>query len=62
MKRENNTTKVCYICEKEISADDDNKKYHKVREHCHYTVKHRWSAHDPCNLRYKTPKYSYSIS
>ena len=41
MKKKNNTTKVCYICEKEISADDDNKKYHKVREHCHYTVKHR---------------------
>ena len=31
MKKKNNTTKVCYICEKEISADDDNKKYHKVR-------------------------------
>ena len=22
--------KVCYICKKEFSPDDDNKKYHKV--------------------------------
>ena len=27
--------KVCYICKKEISIDD-NKKYHKVQDHCHY--------------------------
>ena len=25
--------KVCYICKKEFSTDDDNKKYHKVRDH-----------------------------
>ena len=32
--------KVCYICNKEFSTDDnDNKKYHKVRDHCHYTKK-----------------------
>ena len=24
-----------YICKKGFSADDDNKKYHKVRDHCH---------------------------
>ena len=29
--------KVCYICKKEFRTDDDNKKYHKVRDHCHYT-------------------------
>ena len=29
--------KVCYICKEEFSTDDDNKKYHKVRDHCHYT-------------------------
>ena len=28
--------KACYICKKEFSTDD-NKKYHKVRDHCHYT-------------------------
>ena len=30
--------------------------YHKVRDHCHYTGKFRGSAHNICNLRYKTPK------
>ena len=28
---------MIYICKKGISTDDDNKKYHKVRNHCHYT-------------------------
>ena len=35
--------------------DDNNKKYHKVRDHCHYTGKYRGVAHDICNIRYKTP-------
>ena len=49
--------KVCYICIKEFNTDDDdNKKYHKVRDHCHYTGKFRGAAHNICNLRYKTPK------
>ena len=48
--------KVCYICKKEFSTDDDNKKYHKVRDHCHYTTTFRGAAHNICNLRYKTPK------
>ena len=41
---------------KRFSTDDNNKKYHKVRDHCHYTGKHRGGAHDICNLRYKIPK------
>ena len=32
------------------------KKYHKVRNNCHYTGKYRGAAHNICNLRYKTPK------
>ena len=47
---------VCYICKKEFSTDDDNKKYHKVRDHCHYTEEFRRPAHNICNFRYKTPK------
>ena len=47
--------KVCYICKKRFSTDND-KKYHKVRHHCHYTGKFRGAAHIICNLRYKTPK------
>ena len=44
--------KVCYICEKGFSTD---KKYSKVRDHCHYTGKFRSAAHNNCNLRYKIP-------
>ena len=32
------------------------KKYHKVKDHCHYTGKCKGAAHDICNLIYKTPK------
>ena len=48
--------KVCFICKKGFSTNNDNKKYHKVRDHCHYTGKCRRAAHSICNLRYKTPK------
>ena len=30
------------------------RKYHKVRDHFHYTGKYRGAAHSICNLRYKT--------
>ena len=43
--------KVCYIYKKGFSTDDDNKKYHKVRDHCHYTGKYRGAAHSICNIR-----------
>ena len=49
--------KVCYICKKGFSTDDDdNKKSQRVRDHCHYTGKLRGAAHSICNLRYKAPK------
>ena len=48
--------KVCYKCIKGFCADDDNKKYHKIRDHCHYTRKYRGAAHNICNLKYKTSK------
>ena len=38
--------KVCYICKKAYITDDDNKKYRKVRDHCHYTEKYRGTADD----------------
>ena len=47
---------VCYICKKGFSTDDDNKNYHKVRDHCHYTRKYRGAGHSIRNLRYKTSK------
>ena len=55
-EEKHNKQKVCYICRKEFNKDDNNKKYHKVKDHCHYTGKYRGAAHDICNLRYKTPK------
>ena len=36
--------KVCYICKKEFNTDN-NTKYQKVRDHCHYTGKFRGAAH-----------------
>ena len=51
-----NKQKVCHICKKRFSTDDNNKKYHKVKDHCHYTGKYRGAARDICNLRYKIPK------
>ena len=55
-KKINPEQKICYICKKGFSVDDNNKKYHKARDHCHYTGKYRGAAHRTCNLRYKTPK------
>ena len=51
-----NKQKVCYICKKRFSTGDNNKKYHKFRDHCHYIGKDRGAAHDICNIRYKIPK------
>ena len=46
----------CYICKGEFSSNDNDKKYHKVRDHCHYTGKYRGTAHNICNLRYKASR------
>ena len=47
---------VCHICKKEFSTDSDNKKYFKVRDHCHHTGNYSDASHNVCNLRYKMPK------
>ena len=47
--------KMLYM-QKKFSTDKDNKKYFKVKDHCHYTGKYRGAAYDICNLRYKIPK------
>ena len=44
------------MCEKESSTDDNDKKYYKVKDHCHYTGKYRGADYSVCNLRYKSPK------
>ena len=50
--------KVCYMCEKELSAydDGDNENYDKVRDSLSLSGKFKAAAHSICNLRYKTPK------
>ena len=52
--------KVCYICKKGISTDENDKNafklYRKVGDYCHYTAKFGRAAHNICNLRYKIPK------
>ena len=55
-KRNQSKQKDCYICGKGFNANDSDKKYHKVTDHCHYTGKYRGAAHNICNLRYKRPK------
>ena len=55
-KKTHNQQNICYICKKIFSTDDKNKKYHKLKDHCHYTGEYRGAAHDICNLRHKIPK------
>ena len=45
-KRAHHTSRRCYICKKKFSTNDNNKKYRKIRDHCHYTRKYRDAAHD----------------
>ena len=48
--------RTCYICRKPFSVDNENKKYRKVKNHCHYTEKYRGAAHGISNLRYNIPR------
>ena len=55
-KNWHNMQKVSHICKEILSSDYNNKKYHKAKDHCHYTAIYRGAAHDICNLRYKIQK------
>ena len=65
-EKRHNKQKVCYICKKRFSTDDNNgiafngvalnKEYHKLKDHRYYAGKYGSAAHSICNLRYKTPK------
>ena len=41
-KKMHNEQKV--LCKKRFRTDDNNKKYHKVKDHCHYTGNYRGVA------------------
>ena len=50
-------TKICYICKEKFENKYLNdKKYCKVRVHCHYTGEYRGAVHSICNLKYSVPK------
>ena len=53
-EKHHNKQKNCYIYKKENNTDD--KRYHKVKDLCHYTGRYGVAAHNICNLRYKIPK------
>ena len=49
-------SKICYICEEKFEDKHaTNKKYCKVRDHCHYSGEYRGAAHSICNLKYSVP-------
>ena len=49
--------KICYICKEKFGDKySKDKKYCKVRNHCHYTGKYRGSAASICNLMYNVHK------
>ena len=49
--------KICFICKKKIENKYwKDKKYRKVRDHCHYAGEYRGAAHSICNLKYSVPK------
>ena len=49
--------KFCYICKENFDNKYlKDKKYCKVRDHCHYTGEYRGAIHSICDLKYTVPK------
>ena len=48
--------KVCHICKKKFSIDDDDKKHHKIADPCYYTGKYRGEALVIGSKKCKVPK------
>ena len=59
----NENGKICYTCEEKLeNIYLKDKKYRKVRYHCHYIWEYRGAMHSICNLKYSvTKKNSYSF-
>ena len=49
--------KICYFCKEKFENKYlKDKKYCKVRNHCHYPEEYRVAAHSIFNLKYSAPK------
>ena len=56
LKSYQDVIKVCYICGKRFPQKFTNdKKYGKVRDHCHFAGRCRAATHSICNLRFHVP-------
>ena len=50
-------SKICYICKEKFKNNYlKDKKYRKVRDHCHYIGEYRGTVSSIRNLRYSVPK------
>ena len=49
--------KICYFCKEKLENKYlKDKKYCKVRDHCHYTGQYGSAVHSICNLKYSVLK------
>ena len=49
--------KICYICRGKFKNKYlKDKKYYKIRDHCHYAGEYKGAAHSICNLKFSVPK------
>ena len=56
-QKSDESAKLLYICKEKLdNKRDSDKRYRKVRDHCHYTGKYRSAAHSRCNLKYRVPR------
>ena len=46
----------CMLKNKKFKNYLKDKKYCKVRDHCHYIGEYRCAAHSICNLKYSVPE------
>ena len=48
---------ICFVCKEKFEKKClKDKKYCKVRDHCHYTGEHRSALRSICNLKYSVPE------